>query len=523
MRLRWLDAVVVLVYLTAILVIGLRFARTQTSTETYFVAKRCVPGWALGISMLATIISAVTFIAYPGAGYAGNWSLLVPGIMVIVVPAIACFVVIPFYRQVIGMSTYEYFGKRFGYPARVYSALAFALGTFSKMAFVVYLLALTITSMTGLRVDLVIVAVSTVTVLYTLLGGLEAVIWADVVQGLILWAGILICLGYLTWVQPGGPSAAWELARANHKFGLGSPALVFSRPTIVVLALYGFFWYLQKYTADQTMVQRYLAAKSDRAALKGVFLGAALCIPVWALFMLMGTELWTFYQLTGETLPTQIAKADQVFPYFIRTHIPAGIAGLFVAALFGAAMATVSSDLNCLSLVAVEDFYRRLRPLAPDSRRLGAGKYFVAGCGLLTAGFAIRLAHSRETALALWYTVSAIVAGGLAGLFLLAFLSDRANRYGCYIGMAASLTFTVWAVLTLDGGKLFDLGRYNFPLHSYTIGVLGHIVLLVVGYVASFLFRDPSGGGEALTLWSWRRRRASQPARLPVTPYRERV
>src|SRR5580692_12199977 len=142
MRLRWLDALVVMIYLTTIIAVGLRLASRQTTTETYFVAKRSIPAWALGMSMLATIISAVTFIAYPGAGYAGNWSLLVPGVMVVVVPAIVGFVVIPFYRQAVGMSTYEYFGKRFGYPARVYSSLAFALGTLSKMAFVVYLLAL---------------------------------------------------------------------------------------------------------------------------------------------------------------------------------------------------------------------------------------------------------------------------------------------------------------------------------------------------------------------------------------------
>src|SRR5229473_2623167 len=389
MGLRWIDAVLVVAYLVAILAIGLRFAHRQTTTETYFVAKRSIPAWALGLSMLATIISAVTFIAYPGAGYAGDWSLLVPGVMVVVVPAMVGFVVIPFYRQAVGMSTYEYFGKRFGYPARVYSSLA---------------LALTVAGMTGLRVDFVIVGVAAITIFYTLLGGLEAVIWADVAQGLILWAGVLTCLGYLLWLQPGGPSAAWQLARANHKFDMGSAAWSFSTPTIAVLSLYGFFWYLQKYTADQTMVQRYLAAKSDKAALKGVFLGAALCIPVWMLFMLLGTQLWAFYQLTGESLPSHITKGDQVFPSFIRTHIPPGIAGLFVAALFGAAMATLSSDLNCLSLVAVEDFYRKLRPRATDRRRLRVAKYCVALCGLVTAALAIRLAHSRETALSLWYT-----------------------------------------------------------------------------------------------------------------------
>ena len=460
--LRWLDAVIISCYLIAVLLIGLHYARRQTTTETYFVAKRSIPSWALGISMLATIISAVTFIAYPGAGYAGNWSLLVPGIMVVVVLLLVGAVVIPFYRQAVGVSTYEYFEKRFGYPARVYGSLAFALGTFSKMAFVVYLLALTIGSMTNVSVTIVIMAVAAFTVVYTLIGGLEAVIWADVVQGIILWAGVLGCVGYLLWLQPGGASAAWNLAQLNHKFDMGSTALVFSQPTIVVLSIYGFFWYLQKYTSDQTMVQRYLAAKSDKAALKGVFLGAALCIPVWTLFMLLGTQLWTFYKLSGETLPSYIVKGDQVFPYFVRTHIPPGIAGLFIAALFGAAMATLSSDLNCLALVAVEDFYRKLSPGATDQRRLRVAKYCVAVCGVLTAVFAIRLAHSRETALSLWYTISAIVAGGLAGLFLLAFLTDRANRYGCYIGIFASLVFTTWATLTLGGERSSISGNTTF-------------------------------------------------------------
>jgi SSS family solute:Na+ symporter len=509
MRLRWLDALVVMVYLATIVAVGLRLANRQTTTEIYFVAKRAIPAWALGMSMLATIIRAVTFIAYPGSGYAGNWSMLVPGIMVIVVLAIVGRIVIPFYRQAVGMSAYEYFGNRFGYPARAYSSLAFAVGTFSKMAFIVYLLALTISSVTGWYVDAIVVGIGAVTIFFTLLGGLEAVIWADVVQGFILWFGILVCVGYLLFLTPGGPSAFWTLATVTHKFDLGSTAFVFSKPTIIVLSLYGFFWYLQKYTADQTMVQRYLASKSDKEALKGVLLGAFLCIPAWMLFMLIGTQLWVFYQLTRESLPIYVTKADQVFPYFISTHIPAGIAGLFVAALFGAAMATLSSDLNCLSLVAVEDFYRKLRPQATDQQRLQVAKRAVAVFGLVTVAFAIRLAHTHGTALSMWYTISAIVAGGLAGLFLLAFLSDRANRQGAYVGIGASLAFTFWATLTLNGGNVVDLGHYNFPLHDYMIGVIGHIVLLVVGYLTSFLFRAPNANANKLTLWGWLQRNPS--------------
>ena len=506
MGLRWLDALVVTAYMIAMVAIGLRFARRQTTTETYFVARRSIPAWALGMSVLATIISAVTFIAYPGSGYAGNWSMLVPGIMVIAVFAIVGSVIIPFYRHAVGMSAYEYLGNRFGYPARAYSSLAFVVGTFSKMAFVVYLLGLTIASMTGWRLDSIVIVVGVITTFYTILGGLEAVIWADVVQGFTLWLGIFICVGYLLFLPPGGPSAAWAMARTNHKFAMGNADISFSQPTIIVLLIYGFFWYLQKYTADQTMVQRYLSAKSDKEALRGLILGATLCIPVWTLFMFIGTQLWAFYKLTGESLPAYIMKADQVFPYFIRTHVPAGVAGLIIAALFGAAMATLSSDLNCISVVVVEDFYRKIWCEATDRCRLQKAKYLVAVCGFGVVVFAIKLARSQGTALSLWYTVSAIVAGGLAGLFLLGFLSTRANRQGAYVGISASLMFTAWATLTLNGGSIVNLGRYNFPLHDYMIGAIGHIVLLVVGYLTSLLFHGTSENVEQLTLWGWLRR-----------------
>ena len=510
MGIRWPDAITVVIYMTTVISIGLRFARRQTTTEAYFVAKRSVPSWALALSVLATIISAVTFIAYPGAAYAGNWSLLVPGIMVIVVLGIVGGVIVPFYRQVVGVSAYEYFEKRFGYPARAYSSGAFVVGSFSKMVFVVYLLALTIASITEWPLEFVVVGVAGITIFYTLLGGMDAVIWSDVLQGLILWLGVAGCVTYLFVRSPGEPSTFITLARANHKFSFGSPAIIFSKPTMMVLAIYGFFWYLQKYTADQTMVQRYLAARSGKDALRGLIVGAALCIPAWILFMLIGTQLWAFYRLGGVMLPNSITKVDQIFPYFIKTQLPAGIAGLFIATLFGAAMATLSSDLNCISAVLVEDFYRKLRPQASDRQRLRTAKLLVAIFGILTAISAIRLAHAEGTALSLWYTVSAIVAGGLAGLFLLGFLSVRANGKGAYVGIAASLVVTAWATLTLNGGSIVNLGKYNFPLHEFMIGAIGHLVVIVVGYLTSLLFHSAgkhSAGRniEELTLWGWLR------------------
>ena len=510
---RWLDLVIVVAYMTGMALVGLRFSRRQTNTETYFMAKRSVPSWAMGLSMLATLISSVTFVAYPGSSYAKDWSLLVPGFLVLGVLILVGSVIIPFYRHMVGMSVYEYFEKRFGRPTRVYASLAFSLAHFSKMGFVFYLMALTINSITGFSIDWVILLAGAVMIFYTLIGGMQAVIWTDVIQAFLCWVGVFVCLGYLLFLPPGGPAAVFRLAAANGKFSLGPAVLDFSSPTIPVLILYGFFWYLQRYTADQTIVQRYLVAKSDRGALKGVALGALLCIPVWTLFMLIGTCTWAFFRLTGEKLPAYVTKADQVFPYFVGTHLPAGVSGLFMAALIGAAMTMLASDLNSLAVVGVEDLYRQFRPRATDQRRMRAARSLVVIIGSLSAATALLLAHTKGGALQMWFTVSAIFSGGLAGLFLLAFLSRRANRRGVYVGILASVLVTVWAVLT-KGGKLLDLGRFNFAWDDLMIGAVGHMVLLVTGYLASLLFQR--GGEEAaahdMTLWGWLERSRSAPA-----------
>ncbi len=510
---RTLDILVLALYIAGLVGIGVRFARRQNSTDEYFVAGRSIPGWAMGLSLLATIITSVTFIAYPGSAYAGDWALLVPGILFVGVLALIGAVIVPFFRHVVHMSAYEYFGRRFGQGIRLYSSFAFAIGHFSKMGFVFYLLSLTLSSMTGWPIPTIILLTALITIFYTLLGGVEAVVWSDVVQGFVLWAGVLVSLGFLLFLPRQGPHAVLADAWNHGKMSLGSTALRFDKPTIIVLVIYGFFFYLQKYTADQTVVQRYLIARSDRAALRGIALGAGLCLPVWAGFMLIGSLLWSFYRLTGETLPSSIHKSDQVFPHFLLTHIPPGLAGLFIAALVGSAMAMLASDMNCLSVIAVEDFYRHFRPRSTDRQLLRVGKIMVAVSGLAAAGVALKLARTQGSALSLYYTITAVVAGGLAGLFLLAFLMPRATRQGAIAGVLASLLFTAWGTLT-EGGKTLNLGRWNFSWHDYMLGALGHIVLFVVGIAGSLLLPGKPSASE-LTWQGWRRRRnagAHEPA-----------
>jgi SSS family solute:Na+ symporter len=466
------------------------------------------------VSIYATLITSITFIAYPGSAYAGNWSELVPGFMLVGVLILVGLVIIPFFRHAIHMSVYEYFEKRFGYWARAYSAFAFTMGHFSKMGFVFYTVALTVSSMTGWNVYVVMFATGAVTIYYTVIGGIEAVVWTDVIQGFVKVIGIVVCLGWLFVKMPGGIGAAFDLAAAKHKFSLGTVDFDFSnRSSIWVMSLYGFFFYLQKYTADQTLAQRYLIAKNDRAAIKGVALGAALCVPAWVLFMLIGTLVWAYYQLSHEVLPAFVDNPDKIFPYFLTTKIPPGLAGLFMAALFSAAMSMLSSDLNCLSVVGVEDYYRRLRPNSTDTHRLFVGKLIVAICGVLAVLVGMVIAWKSERVLSFWFTTSSIVGGGLAGLFLLAFLSPRANKQGAAVGIVACLLFTTYATLTAGNDRVLDLGAFNFPWATLMIGAGAHVVLIVVGYFASLAFSRHMATDRALTLWGWLdRSRDPQPA-----------
>ncbi len=483
------------------ILIGIHFSRRQKSTERYFAAQRSIPGWAAGISLFATLVSSVTFIAYPAAGYEGKWSLFVPALTGPAVVAVAVLIFVPVYRNVVRISAYEYMEKRFDTPIRVYSMVAFSLNNFAKMGFVLYLVSLTVNAVTGWDIWATLLACGVVTVFYTLIGGVEAVIWTEVVQGILLWAGGFVALAYALLAAPGGPAAVVEAARANGMFDFGPVEFDWARPTLVILLLWGFLEGMQKYAADQTIVQRYIVAPSDREARKGAWLSVGLSVPSGALFTLIGTCLWSYYHLAGEALPAGVTKSEQVFPYFLATKIPPAFSALIIAGMLSAAMSTVASVLNGLSSVFVDDFHRLLRLRRDERWRLWAGKLLVGVFGALSTWIAVLLVRTQETALALWYTVASIVSAGIVGLFVLAFLSPRVNRQGIYFGLGAGVAFTLWATMTMDGAQTFDLGVLSQPVHSYWIGVFANGVVAVVGYLASLFFPRPPEQARRLTFW----------------------
>ncbi|MBE0654667.1 MAG: sodium transporter, partial [Bacteroidales bacterium] len=244
--LHFVDYLIIILSLVVSLYLGFHFSKGQKSTKKYFAADGKIPAWAIGMSILATLISSVTFLAYPGEGFSNNWILLVQGLMVPIVLLVIIWGIVPLYRSVIGISAYEYFERRFGYFARLYSSLGFILAHFSKMGTVFYLLGLAIASLIGLDTLTVIWILGAIIIVITLMGGIEAVIWLDVIQGFLLIAGGIAALLILIITPEGGPAAIWEVAKENGRIGFGPFDWDFVNLTFWVMAINGVFYAIQK-------------------------------------------------------------------------------------------------------------------------------------------------------------------------------------------------------------------------------------------------------------------------------------
>lgn len=512
--LHFLDYAIIITSLIVSVGVGVGFSRNQSSTAQYFAAGSHMPSWAVGMSIFATLVSSVTFLAYPGSGFGSNWVLLVQGIMVPLTVIFMIGFVVPLYRNVIGLSAYEYFEKRFGYFARVYSSLGFILAHFSKMGTVFFLLALAISSMTGVNPYIIIICLGIAVILLTVLGGMEAIIWLDVIQGFLLIFGGLMALIVLVLKIDGGLGQVIQVAWAQDKMSLGSLDWDFVNLTFWVMAINGVFYAIQKYGTDQTIVQRYLTASSDRDAIQASLTGVILVVPVWTLFMFIGTALWVYYTGGGADLPADL-RADAVFPYFIMNELPVGVVGLIIAALMAAAISSLDSDLNCLAAVGVDDYYSRIRPNSSDAERTLVGKIIVVLAGIGAIAVASLYVNAGDKGvLGVVFMLYAIFSGGIAGIFLLGVLVPRANKQGLYIGIAVCVVFTGYALLTstpIGSGDekrlLLDFGVFNYSHHKYMLGVYSHVVLFIVGWVASYMFPPPNIEGR-LTYKGWLKMRA---------------
>jgi SSS family solute:Na+ symporter len=481
-----LDLAVLAVYFVATMALGVGLSRRSRSVDGFTAAGRSLPGWLTGLSILGTYISSITFLALPARAYAGNWNTFVFSLSIPLATWIAVRWFVPFYRRSTHVSAYHHLEARFGPWARAYASLCYLLTQLARMGTVMYLMALPISALLGWDIRAVILVTGISVTIYALTGGLVAVIYADALQTIVLMGGALLAAVLAVAALPGGVGEVFRVAAEHGKFSLGSLGPSLGQPTVWVVLLYGLIINLQNFGIDQNYVQRYIASRTDAEARKSVWLGGLTYFPLSALFLFIGTALFAYYAANPGALPGELrdpGRADWVFPWYIVTAMPPGVGGLLIAAIFAAAMSTVSTSLNSSATIILSDYYRRYVNREATERqsirflRVTTMVWGVAGTGVALAMIRVR------SALDAWWTLAGIFGGGMLGLFLLGFLSRRATGRAALGGVGAGVLLTLWMTLSPRWAAFPEAWRS--PFHEFLIIVFGTTAVLAVGWMLS--------------------------------------
>ena len=479
------DILVLTLYLAAVVGLGCWLSRRNRTTNDFMAAGGTLPGWAVGLSIFGTYLSSNTFIGVPGKAYGENWNGFVFSLSLPFAAWVAVKWFVPFYRRTGEISAYHHLEKRFGPWARTYALGCYLLTQLARVGTILFGVSLGLSALTGWSVPVIIIAGGIAVTAYTLLGGIAAVIWTDVIQSLVLLVGALVIAGLLLANHPHGPGEALHIAANEGKFSLGSFGLDLTQSTFWVVFLYGVFINLNNFGIDQSFVQRYHAARDEKAAARSVWTGALLYVPVAALFFLIGSLLFSYYHASPELLKPLVAQypdghADKVLPHFIATQLPPGAAGLLIAAIFAAAMSSIDTSLNSAATVTLKDFVQRhLNRGQTESDALRILRTATLVWGVLGTGVALAMI-GQKSLLDAWWKLSGIFAGGMLGLFLLGLISRRANNAGALAGVIVGVLVICWMTFPDQLPQAL-----RSPFHAHMITVIGTLTIFGVGVACS--------------------------------------
>lgn len=475
--LSFLDILVISLYFIVISGLGYFYSKRQKNTKDFFKGGERVPAWAAGLSLFGTALSPITFMAIPAKTYSTNWSYFLFNMSVFLAIPLVVYLFIPFYRKKNIKTAYEYLENRFNVLIRLMGSTCFILYQIGRMGVVLFLPSIALNLVTDMNIFVCISLMGGISLIYTLMGGIEAVIWTDVVQVFVLMAGVTVSLLMIVLDTEGGFMGIVETAQLDKKFNVFDLTLSMREPTVWVMLLGGFFVNLTTYGTDHTMVQRYLVTPSEEKAQKSVWIGALLTIPSTLIFFFVGTTLFVFYKMNPAALHSDFITNDAIFPWYIVTELPRGVSGLLIAAIFAAAMSSLSSSMNAGAASFSVDIYDRfgLGKNVGDLRTARWATFCIGASGILFAFF-----MANYDIKSLWdefNKILGLIFGSLGGVFLLGLLTKKANSKGVLIGVLVSFVIQVL------------ISNYQ-AVHLLLYAASGVISCFVVGYTASLFFKS---------------------------------
>ena len=452
---------VLALYLLGMLGMGIYFMRREKGADDFFKGGGRIPWWAAGISIYATMLSAITYMAIPAKAYATDWTYYPMLWMIPIVGFPVIWYYLPYFRKSKAASAYAILEERFNTATRLMASTLFCIFMVARMALVLYFY-------------LCIILMGLVTIIYCTMGGVEAVIWGDVIQGCILVGGAIFAAIYLWAGTEGGFSGAWKLAVDNDKMRLFLWSWDYRHVTFWVAILGGGIANnLISYTSDQTVIQRYMTTKDEKSAGRSILTNGFMSVFISVAFYFIGTGLYTFYKTHPQSLDITMQQGDAIFPYFMMSQMPAGIAGLLIAAIFAATMSTISSNINSLSTAFSIDFIQRFRPHTSDRALLRVARWTCIISGLVGLGLALMMATWNIASLLDYFnTILGLLTSGLGGLFVMAVFFPRIKGGAALTGFIA--------------GELVVFLMYLFTdANFFLFGATGIVVSVITAWILS--------------------------------------
>jgi SSS family solute:Na+ symporter len=469
-----MDWTVIACYFALVAGISVWVSRNMgKTTGDFFLGGQKIPWWAAGLSIFGSKLSALTFIAIPAKAYASDWVYIMNNVMIVAIAPIVTFFYLPYFRKLKLTSVYEYLRIRFDQRVKFIGSLTFVIFQLSRLGVVIYLPALVLSTVTGINIFACILLTTLITTAYSVAGGIEAVVWTEVMQVFVLLGGALASFFFITSHTQGGLSGMIQEGLAYDKFRVANLGWSISQPVLWVVAIGALLTNLVTYTSDQVVVQRYLTTATEGEARRSIYTNALMVIPASIIFFGVGTALWFYYRHHPGGLNPN-GRTDDVFPWFISQQLPAGLSGLVIAGLFAATMSTISSSMNSIATVVTTDFYKPLYKDATDRQCLRFARLFTILLGMLGCGIACYLVYLQNASIWDQYLkIIGLFGGCLAGMFAAGIFFPRINSRGILAGFIIS---------SIGLYFLQRSGAVNFFLYPL-FAVAG---CLLFGYIFSF-------------------------------------
>lgn len=483
-----INTIVLVLYFAVMLWIGFYFSKKQKTADDYFKGGRRIPYWAAGLSLIGTGLSAISYVAVPAKAFATDWAYFLIRLSNLLVPIIIIFLYIPIFRGLDVTTAYEYLEKRFNLATRLIGSLFFIIFQLGRIGIVLFLPAVALNVVTDFDVVTCIILIGIISLAYTIMGGIEAVIWTDVIQVFILYGGIILSVFFISYGLENGVTEIISIGKENNKFNILDLSFNLDEPNLWVVVFGGFFINLTTYGSDQSMVQRYLTTKSNKDAAKSIWTTVVIGFLLGWLFFFMGTALFAYYKTNPSQMLHTMTSNDALFPWYIISQLPTGVSGLLIAGIFAAAMSSLSSSMNSAATAYTMDFHRLFKK---EFNAVAVGRLVTLLIGL--GGILVAILFATLNVKSIWdefIKIIGLMTGGLGGVFLLGLTTKKANGAGVLIG------------LILSAVVQYFVGIYQpFNLLLYTAS--GFISCLVFGYLFSLLLPMYDKPIEGLTVYSY--------------------